>query len=81
MFSLQASGEAITDISLGKIVRERRSSRSTSEAQDMSPRVLRNTYCRRLLLAGRNRDEVSKLLGAGQHANLRPNPGYHRRGL
>ena len=62
VFSLQASGEAITDISLGKIVRAALLA-IDFEAQDMSPRVLRNTYCRRLLLAGRNRDEVSKLLG------------------
>ena len=30
---------------------------------DMSPRVLRNTYARRLLLAGRSNHEVSALLG------------------
>ena len=62
VFSLQASGEPITDMSLGKIVRAALLA-IEFEARDMSPRVLRNTYCRRLLLAGRNRDEVSKLLG------------------
>ncbi len=29
----------------------------------MSPRTLRNTFCRRQLLAGRTRDEVSQMLG------------------
>jgi hypothetical protein len=29
----------------------------------MSPRVLRNTYARRLLLAARTNEEVSRLLG------------------
>jgi hypothetical protein len=32
-------------------------------APDMSPRVLRNTYARRLLLVGRTNEEVSALLG------------------
>jgi site-specific recombinase XerD len=62
VFSLQASGEPITDMSLGKIVRAALLAIGF-EDQDMSPRVLRNTYCRRQLLAGRSRDEVNKQLG------------------
>ena len=32
-------------------------------APDMSPRVLRNTYARRLLVAGKSNEEVCRLLG------------------
>jgi site-specific recombinase XerD len=32
-------------------------------APDMSPRILRNTFARRLLLAGRTNEDVSRLLG------------------
>ncbi|WP_322787354.1 tyrosine-type recombinase/integrase [Paraburkholderia heleia] len=34
---------------------------------DMSPRVLRNTYARRLLLGGRSNEEVSRMLGLASH--------------
>jgi len=30
---------------------------------DMSPRTLRNTYARRLLIAGRSNEDASRLLG------------------
>lgn len=33
------------------------------EGDDMSPRVLRNTFCRRQLLAGVSRLDVAALLG------------------
>ncbi|WP_301542480.1 tyrosine-type recombinase/integrase [Cupriavidus basilensis] len=62
VFSLRPSGEPITDMSFGKIVRAALLA-IDFEDEDMSPRVLRNTYCRRQLLAGQGRDEVSKLLG------------------
>ncbi|MDW3686161.1 site-specific integrase [Cupriavidus sp. CV2] len=62
VFSLRPSGEPITDMSFGKIVRAALLA-IDFEDEDMSPRVLRNTYCRRQLLAGHGRDEVSKLLG------------------
>ncbi|MGT2434129.1 tyrosine-type recombinase/integrase (plasmid) [Cupriavidus basilensis] len=62
LFSLTPAGKPVTDMSLGKIVRAALET-IAFEAEDMSPRILRNTYCRRQLLAGRSRDEVSKRLG------------------
>ncbi|WP_416046921.1 tyrosine-type recombinase/integrase [Cupriavidus basilensis] len=61
VFSLRASGEPITDMSFGKIVRAALVA-IDFEGDSMSPRVLRNTYCRRRLLAGHDSDEVSRLL-------------------
>ncbi|WP_416046932.1 hypothetical protein [Cupriavidus basilensis] len=49
-------------MSFGKIVRAALLA-IDFEDEDMSPRVLRNTYCRRQLLAGHGREEVSNLLG------------------
>jgi len=37
---------------------------------DMSPRVLRNTFARRLLLEGRSNDDVSRLLGLASHRTV-----------
>jgi site-specific recombinase XerD len=37
---------------------------------DMSPRVLRNTYARRLLLTGKSNDETSRLLGLASHRTV-----------
>ncbi len=62
LFAVRASGKPITDMSLGNIVREA-FDRIDYEAADMSPRILRNTYCRRALLAGVPRERVSQLLG------------------
>ncbi len=62
LFALRASGTPITDMSLGNIVREAFKAIGY-EADDMSPRILRNTYCRRLLIAGTSRETVSALLG------------------
>ncbi len=62
LFALRASGRPITDMSLGKIVRDA-FRKIGYEAADMSPRILRNTYCRRALLAGVPREQVSGLLG------------------
>ncbi|WP_416047482.1 tyrosine-type recombinase/integrase [Cupriavidus basilensis] len=62
VFSLKASGMPITETSLGKIVRAALET-IAFEAEDMSPRVLRNTFCRRQLLAGRSSEDVSKQLG------------------
>ncbi|CAG2156555.1 tyrosine-type recombinase/integrase [Cupriavidus numazuensis] len=66
LFATRASGKPITDMSLGNIVREA-FDRIGYEAADMSPRILRNTYCRRALLAGMPRDRVSELLGLSSH--------------
>ncbi|WER49414.1 site-specific integrase [Cupriavidus sp. WKF15] len=62
LFALRASGKPVTAMSLGNIVREA-FGKIGYEAPDMSPRILRNTYCRRALLAGVPRERVSQLLG------------------
>ncbi|MDF3835144.1 site-specific integrase [Cupriavidus basilensis] len=62
LFSLKAGGTPITEMSLGKIVRAALET-IAFEADDMSPRILRNTFCRRQLLAGRSSEDVSKLMG------------------
>ncbi len=56
------TGKAMSDMMLIKIVRPALEA-IDFRAPDMSPRVLRNTYARRLLLAGRTNGEVSALLG------------------
>ncbi|ASL48893.1 Tyrosine recombinase XerD (plasmid) [Burkholderia sp. AD24] len=61
----------INDVLLGAIVREALEAIGFA-APDMSPRVLRNTFARRLLLAGRTNDEVSRFLGlASQRTVIR----------
>lgn len=62
LFTLRADGRPITDMSFGRIVSAALEAVGWSDA-DMSPRTLRNTFCRRQLLAGRSRDEVSQMLG------------------
>ncbi|WP_020201315.1 site-specific integrase [Cupriavidus sp. WS] len=62
LFSLTSLGRPITDMGLGRIVRSALVA-IEFEADDMSPRILRNTFCRRQLLAGLDRIEVSELLG------------------
>jgi hypothetical protein len=52
----------MTDMQLGRIVREALEA-IEFHAPDMSPRVLRNTYARRQLIAGRSNQDVSRLLG------------------
>jgi integrase len=54
--------EAMSDMALIKIVRVALEA-IAFRAPDMSPRVLRNTFARRLLLARRTNEEVSALLG------------------
>ncbi|XYJ92717.1 hypothetical protein AEMCBJ_34855 (plasmid) [Cupriavidus necator] len=62
LFTLTPDGRPITDMSFGRIV-------ATALAEigfvgaEPSPRTLRNTFCRRQLLAGHFRDEVSQMLG------------------
>ena len=62
VFSLKPSGIPIAEMSLGRIVRAALGI-IDFEADDMSPRILRNTFCRRQLLAGRSSEDVSKLMG------------------
>lgn len=62
LFALTRAGTPITDMSLGKIVREPCHAIG-HEADNISPRTLRNTYCRRLLIRGIAADTVSATLG------------------
>ncbi|WP_316157804.1 site-specific integrase [Cupriavidus sp. BIC8F] len=62
LFTLRPNGQPITDMSFGRIVSEILDAIGATDVE-MSPRTLRNTLCRRQLLAGRSRDEVSKMLG------------------
>lgn len=57
-----ATDKPINDVLLGAIVRDALHAIGFT-ALDMSPRVLRNTFARRLLLAGRTNEEVSRFLG------------------
>lgn len=52
----------INDVLLGALVRDALDAIGFS-APDKSPRVLRNTFARRHLLAGRTNEEVSRYLG------------------
>jgi len=62
LFPAPRTGEIMSDALLQKIVRPALEAIAFS-APDMSPRVLRNTYARRQLLAGRSNEHVSRLLG------------------
>ena len=52
----------MTDEMLGRIVRDELLAIDV-RLPDMSPRTLRNTFARRLLLVGRSNDDVMHLLG------------------
>ncbi|KWK06071.1 integrase [Burkholderia ubonensis] len=62
LFPSPRAGGPMTDEMLGRIVREELLAVDI-RVPDMSPRTLRNTYARRLLLAGRSNDDVMGLLG------------------
>ncbi|UIF88226.1 tyrosine-type recombinase/integrase [Cupriavidus sp. UYPR2.512] len=62
LFTLTPDGRPITDMSLGRIVSEILNAIGAKDVE-MSPRTLRNTFCRRYLLAGHSRDEVRHMLG------------------
>jgi integrase len=69
LFPAPRTGAAMTDMALIKIVRLALEAIDFC-APDMSPRVLRNTYARRLLLAGRTNEEVSALLGLASNRTV-----------
>ena len=69
LFALRATGKPITDMSLGIVVRRALES-IDFEADDMSTRILRNTFGRRQLLAGVARDEVSQRLGLASNRTV-----------
>ncbi|MCO5396738.1 tyrosine-type recombinase/integrase [Ralstonia soli] len=62
LLTLHTSGEPINAASVGRIVKSALQA-IEFEAADMSPRILRNTVCRRMLLAGIAIEEVSQCLG------------------
>lgn len=62
LFPSPRAGGPMTDEMLGRIVRDELLAIDV-RLPDMSPRTLRNTFARRLLLAGRSNDDVMCLLG------------------
>ncbi len=67
----RTADKPINDVLLGAIVRDALEAIGFS-APDMSPRVLRNTFARRHLLAGRTNEEVTGFLGlASQRTAIR----------
>jgi integrase len=62
LFPAPRGGKVMNDMLLGLIVRDALEA-IDFHAPDMSPRLLRNTYARRQLLAGRSNEDVSRLLG------------------
>ncbi|CAG2161007.1 tyrosine-type recombinase/integrase [Cupriavidus numazuensis] len=66
LFSLLSDGRPITDMSFGRLVRTALEAIGASDVE-MSPRTLRNTFCRRQLLAGRSHEDVSQMLGLTSH--------------
>ena len=62
LFVATAAGKPLKDDTLGQSVRAALLEIDVAAA-DMSPRLLRNTYCRRHLATGRTNEEVSSLLG------------------
>ncbi|WP_175948837.1 tyrosine-type recombinase/integrase [Burkholderia pyrrocinia] len=62
LFPSPRAGGPMTDEMLGRIVRDELLAVDI-RVPDMSPRTLRNTFARRLLLAGRSNDDVKDALG------------------
>lgn len=69
LFTLKRVGTPITDMSLGKIVREAVACIG-QDVQNMSPRILRNTYCRRLLMRGVAPEAVTERLGLASNRTV-----------
>jgi site-specific recombinase XerD len=66
LFSAPGRAGMVNDVLLGSTVREALESIGFC-APDMSPRVLRNTYARRQIIAEKSNEEVSRLLGLTTH--------------
>ncbi|MBN3785496.1 tyrosine-type recombinase/integrase [Burkholderia sp. Ac-20353] len=62
LFPSPRAAGPMTDELLGRIVRDELLAIDV-RLPDMSPRTLRNTYARRLLIAGRSNEDVGRLLG------------------
>lgn len=65
-FIATASGKPMKDDTLGKCVRSALAALDIT-AEDMSPRLLRNTYGRRHIGGGSTNEQVSNLLGLSSH--------------
>jgi site-specific recombinase XerD len=76
LFIATAAGKPVKDDTLGQCVRHALAEVDVTAA-DMSPRLLRNTYCRRHLRAGKTNEQVSSLLGLSSHRTnwIRTVPG------
>jgi integrase len=59
----------VNDVLLGSVVRDALDAIGF-QAPDMSPRILRNTFARRHLLAGRSNEEISGFLGLSSHRTV-----------
>jgi site-specific recombinase XerD len=66
LFVATAAGKPLKDDTLGQCVRHALAEIDVAAA-DMSPRLMRNTYCRRHLQAGKTNEQVSSLLGLSSH--------------
>ncbi|AOY97766.1 integrase (plasmid) [Cupriavidus sp. USMAA2-4] len=64
-----AGGEPVAVMTFGRIVRAALSAIGVS-APDMSPRILRNTFARRALMAGHDRHDLSRLLGLASNRTV-----------
>ncbi|CAE6965143.1 tyrosine-type recombinase/integrase [Paraburkholderia domus] len=69
LFPAPRKGGPMSDMFLVLVVRDALE-RIGFSASDMSPRVLRNTYARRALIAGRTHDELSAMLGLSTHRTV-----------
>ena len=64
-----AIDQPVNDVLLGSVVRDVLDA-IAFQASDMSPRILRNTFARRHLLAGRSNEEISGFLGLSTHRTV-----------
>ena len=69
LFPAPGRAGMVNDVLLGAVVHEALGAIGF-RAPDMSPRVLRNTYARRQLVAGRSNEDVSRLLGLSSHRTV-----------
>ncbi|MDR8731453.1 MULTISPECIES: tyrosine-type recombinase/integrase [Burkholderia] len=69
LFPLEAATGSLSEDTLWRIVRDALEATGFDGA-DMSPRVLRNTFARRMLLAGRSNEDASRLLGLVSHRTV-----------
>ncbi|OBR53975.1 tyrosine-type recombinase/integrase [Paraburkholderia tropica] len=69
LFPLRGLAGSLSDETLWRAVRAALDAQGF-EGTDRSPRVLRNTFARRLLIAGRSNEEVSGLMGLASHRTV-----------